>query len=40
MGELCAGYSDDELVLLTDYLTKLGTILDQQTERLRTAPPD
>jgi len=35
MSELCADYSDDELDLITDFLTKLGSVMDEQTERLR-----
>jgi DNA-binding MarR family transcriptional regulator len=45
MSELCSGYSDGELDVLADFLTKLGLIMDDQTLRLRgkvfptTSPP-
>lgn len=35
MAELCAGYNDDELEVLTGFLTKLGVIMGDQTGRLR-----
>jgi DNA-binding MarR family transcriptional regulator len=35
MTELCSTYNDDELDVVAGFLTKLGAILDEQTERLR-----
>jgi DNA-binding MarR family transcriptional regulator len=35
MTELCAGYSDEHLEVLVDFLTKLGLIMDAQILRLR-----
>lgn len=37
MTELCAGYSDQQLAMITDFLTRLEAIIDEQTERLRTS---
>jgi DNA-binding MarR family transcriptional regulator len=36
MFDLCAGYSDDELAVLTGFLAELESIIDDQTKRLRT----
>jgi DNA-binding MarR family transcriptional regulator len=33
--ELCRGYSDDELGVVLDFLTKLGPVMIEETERLR-----
>ncbi len=38
MSELCATYTDEQLATVTDFLTRLETILDEQTERLRADP--
>jgi DNA-binding MarR family transcriptional regulator len=35
MNKLCSAYNDDELNVLAGFLTGLGAILDDQTERLR-----
>jgi DNA-binding MarR family transcriptional regulator len=35
MNQLCSAYNDDELDVVAGFLTKLGAILDEQTERLR-----
>jgi DNA-binding MarR family transcriptional regulator len=36
MSELCVTYTDEQLAAITDFLTRLEAILDEQTERLRT----
>jgi DNA-binding MarR family transcriptional regulator len=33
--ELCRGYSDDELAVVLDFVTKLGPVMIEETERLR-----
>ncbi len=38
MDQLCANYTDDELALLTDFLTQLSAIMADQTDRLREEP--
>ena len=35
MAELCTGYSDAELAVITDFLTKLEAIIEGETEQLR-----
>lgn len=35
MTELCASYSDEDLAVLSDFLTKLGLLMDAQILRLR-----
>ncbi|MFZ0091010.1 MAG: MarR family transcriptional regulator [Solirubrobacteraceae bacterium] len=35
MSELSARYTDEQLLAISDFLTRLGTIVDNQTERLR-----
>jgi DNA-binding MarR family transcriptional regulator len=35
MAGLCAGYTGDELEVVSDFLVKLGLVLDDQTRRLR-----
>lgn len=40
MTELSAGYNDDQLDLITDFLTKVSKIMDDQTSRLREGPKD
>ncbi len=39
MSELCAGYSDRQLDVIAEFLTKLEAIIDDQTQRLRAGDP-
>ncbi len=38
MAHLCANYTNDELALLTDFLTQLSDLMADQTDRLRESP--